>query len=150
MSRFTLNTRAGRDNVLVYPYDEAFFFTYGNFLDLLDKLANQYDLDDRLRSQLYGLCPPSMLVEIMLHEEIGDPSISDGFADLVVQVFPDEVAGDLMDLITGFVNDAPKPNGFEELVWLVFYNDTLTLVSLESVREHDAMVYTFTSLVDSE
>jgi len=84
-----------------------------------------------------------MVVDIMLHEEAEDMSLSESCMDaLYGELENDPLSEDVIEELTEFYNANLKPFGFWQILDITKRNDGFYLEEFIGVREENTMVYT--------
>jgi len=135
-----------KEQHLVFNFDDEWFTAYGEFVDSLKRIVQKYQLPDDDLEAMVVLGSPHYIVDVMLHEDVKDFSLTEHMMDETHELFSQDVAGDFLEALVDFINGTKKPDGYHLILEIIKRNyhgdDYFCLTQFEGFREEDSQAYT--------
>lgn len=134
-------------NVLLYPFDSAFFEQYGRFTDKINRIERVFQPDlfipepQEDRDSVLSILTPFTMVDIMLQEYSDDMGATSSICDMLYEEFEESLVNDVVEEIYGFFMKTLEPYGFWDVLEVLKRNETAFLGDFFGAREDDSMVY---------
>jgi len=135
-----------KEQYFIFTFDDEWFTAYGRLVDAFSRIVRKYNLPDDDFEALCLLASPGAIVDVMMHEDIQDYSLSEHMTDEAHELFGEAVTGDFLEELVNFINSIKKPEGYQLVLDIIRRNkdsdDYFCLADFEGFREKDSQVYT--------
>lgn len=128
--------------LIIYDYDKGFMRAYLQFLDDMTTVFTKHHYaGDDVPASYFGV---TQIVELMLDRLMKDSrriGMEDACADSIFDDFTDELANDIIEELTDFLNRGFYPDGLQEIADTL--DDGLYLVEVVFDPKNEATYYCF-------
>lgn len=115
-------------------------------MDKIAAIGDRHLMTDVQLSLMFSICDLTTVVHLILCEIDGDPSIHDSIADMLFGDFQQEIAQDIIEELTDYINSGNRPQATDYLLSVIRHDPAVSLASVIPVREEDLMIYSFERL----
>lgn len=128
--------------LVIYEYSPRFMRAYLAFLEDMTKIFNKHNYDgDDIPADYFGV---TSMVELMIDRQVPAnrrSGLEDHSADCIFDDFEDELAQDIIEEMTNFLNLGIYPSGMQEIADTL--DEELYLLQVVFDAENDATYYCF-------
>jgi len=135
-----------REQHFLFAFDPVWFEAYGGFVDTIQRIVARHNLPPDDLDAMKELGSPHYIIDVLLHEDIKDMSLTEHMMDEAHELFGEAVAADFLEELTNFVNSSGRPNGYNQILEILKQNingdDWFSLSDFQAYREDDTQVFT--------
>lgn len=128
--------------LIIYEYSPEFMRAYLEFLEDMTRIFNKHNYNgDNVPSEYFGV---TSMVELMLDRQIPPnrrTGLEEHTSDCIFDDFEDELAQDIIEEMTNFLNSGVYPRGMLEIAATI--DEALYLLEIVFDPDNDATYYCF-------